>query len=138
MTDVSTSESQTPEWVKNLAILSGVLGFILFVVTPFMPVTQTQSSFSWPQDGKINSVSAPLISYAPDSIEATVPLAVVDKLREGQTTVLSTLPSDSKDATTRGLFVRYSDAGLDVLARDKVPFSISKSDLEKLDSDAVT
>ncbi|GAA4789325.1 putative arabinosyltransferase C [Corynebacterium canis] len=137
MTDVSTSESQTPGWVKNLAILSGVLGFILFVVTPFMPVTQTQSSFSWPQDGKINSVSAPLISYAPDSIEATVPLAVVDKLREGQTTVLSTLPSDSKDATTRGLFVRYSDAGLDVLARDKVPFSISKSDLEKLDSDAV-
>ncbi|WP_035111275.1 arabinosyltransferase domain-containing protein [Corynebacterium freiburgense] len=134
---MSTSESQTPEWVKSLAIISGVLGFILFVITPFMPVTQTQSTLNWPQDGKINSVSAPLISYAPDGIEATVPLTVVDKLREGQTTVLSTLPSDSKDATSRGLFVRYSDAGLDVLTRDKVPFSISKSDLEKLDPQAV-
>lgn len=137
MTNVSTSESQTPEWVKKLAIVSGLLGFVLFIITPFMPVTQTQSSFNWPQDGKINSVSAPLISYAPDAIEATVPLSVVDKLREGQTTVFSTLPSDSKDATTRGLFVRYSNAGLDVLARDQVPLSVSKSDLEKLDPQAV-
>ena len=38
-----------PRWVKRLAIVSGLLGFVLFVLTPFMPVNQTQSSFSWPQ-----------------------------------------------------------------------------------------
>ena len=100
-----------PRWVKRLAIVSGLLGFVLFVLTPFMPVNQTQSSFSWPQQNQLNSITAPLISYAPQSIEASIPLQSLQDMNPDQSMVLSTLPADSKDATTRGLFVRYSESG---------------------------
>ena len=99
-----------PRWVKRLAIVSGLLGFVLFVLTPFMPVNQTQSSFSWPQQNQLNSITAPLISYAPQSIEASIPLQSLQDMNPDQSMVLSTLPADSKDATTRGLFVRYSES----------------------------
>ena len=58
-----------PEWLKNVAIISGLLGFVLFLLTPFLPVNQTQSSFSWPQGDSLNSVNAPLVSYAPERID---------------------------------------------------------------------
>ena len=99
-----------PRWVKRLAMVSGLLGFVLFVLTPFMPVNQTQSSFSWPQQNQLNSITAPLISYAPQSIEASIPLQSLQDMNPDQSMVLSTLPADSKDATTRGLFATPSRA----------------------------
>ena len=84
-----------PRWVKRLAIVSGLLGFVLFVLTPFMPVNQTQSSFSWPQQNQLNSITAPLISYAPQSIEASIPLQSLQDMNPDQSMVLSTLPADS-------------------------------------------
>ena len=123
--------------MKNLAIVSGVLGFVLFVLTPFLPVTQTQSTIDWPQDTNLRSVNAPLISYAPQDIEMTVPVGALKHLHEGQTTVLSTLPEDSSYAVSRGLFVRLSQGGMDVAVRDKVPFELTHQELEALPDSAV-
>ncbi|MDU0479696.1 arabinosyltransferase domain-containing protein [Staphylococcus chromogenes] len=127
---MSIAAKRTPNWIKSLAIVSGLLGFLCFLLTPFLPVNQTQSSFDWPQKG-VNSVNAPLMSYVPESVSATVPVSVLDSMPEKEWMVLGTLPADSKDATTRGLFVRYTKTGLDVIVRDKVPLSIPKSDLPK-------
>ena len=126
-----------PRWVKRLAIVSGLLGFVLFVLTPFMPVNQTQSSFSWPQQNQLNSITAPLISYAPQSIEASIPLQSLQDMNPDQSMVLSTLPADSKDATTRGLFVRYSESGLDVVVRNKVPLELNREQINALPPGAV-
>ena len=123
--------------MKRLAIVSGLLGFVLFVLTPFMPVNQTQSSFSWPQQNQLNSITAPLISYAPQSIEASIPLQSLQDMNPDQSMVLSTLPADSKDATTRGLFVRYSESGLDVVVRNKVPLELNREQINALPPGAV-
>ncbi|WP_164546412.1 arabinosyltransferase domain-containing protein [Corynebacterium hylobatis] len=127
-----------PEWLKNVAIISGLLGFLLFLATPFLPVNQTQASFSWPQGDSLNSVNAPLVSYAPERIDITVPVAeAIDGLREDQTLLLSTLPADSTDATSRGLFVRSWEGGVDVVIRDQVPFELSAEEVSELPDDAV-
>lgn len=119
---------RAPNWIKSLAIISGLVGFLCFLLTPFMPVNQTQSSFDWPQKG-LNSVNAPLMSYAPESINVAVPMSALEEMPDKEWMVLGTLPADSKDATTRGLFVRYTDTGLDVIIRNTVPLSIPKNDI---------
>lgn len=127
---------RAPQWVKRLSIITGVVGMILFVLTPFMPIRQVQSSIDWPQGTGVESVSAPLISYAPQELQATIPLAALQELNSGQTTVLSTLPGDSEEPTARGLFVRYGSGGLDVVVRNKVALEATKEQLEKLPATA--
>ena len=133
-----TPRGTAPGGLKNLAIISGLLGFLLFVLTPFLPVNQTQSTLSWPQGDSLNSVNAPLVSYAPESIDVTVPITdAIDGLRDNQSLVLSTLPADSTDATSRGLFVRSTDGGIDVVIRDQVPFELTEDEIAELDDAAV-
>ncbi|WP_185741579.1 arabinosyltransferase domain-containing protein [Corynebacterium bovis] len=123
--------------LKTVAAVAGLLGFVLFCLTPFLPVKQTQSSFSWPQGGDLRSVTAPLTAYQPEKLDITLPVAEARHLNEGQTTVLSTVPRESEDPTLRGMFVRSTDDGLDVVLRNIVPLSVSTSELASLPDDAV-
>ncbi len=119
------------------AIVSGVLGFLLFIAVPFLPVNQTQSQVSWPQNDSLGSIIAPLISVAPESLQAEIPLAATEHLREGQSLVLGTVPADSEEATNRGLFVNYApDSGLTVSSLDEVVAQFSPSQLEQQPDDA--
>ena len=112
--------------LRLLATVSGILGFILFVLTPVLPIVQTQSSVQWPQNSSLAQVSSPLISVAPESIDATIPVAAVDYLRPGQTMLYGTVPLDSPQAISRGLFVQaFTDEASDsvaltVTSRDEV------------------
>ncbi|ANE02936.1 arabinosyltransferase domain-containing protein [Corynebacterium crudilactis] len=124
-------------WLKKLAITSGLLGLLMFILLPFLPVNQVQSSLSWPQQGEIASVNAPLISYAPQSMDASIPVAALDSLRDNQTLVMGTLPLDSTDATNRGLFVRTIDGNLDVIVRGEVLLDLSPTQVDRLPNDAV-
>ncbi|MGH3639998.1 MAG: hypothetical protein ACRDUX_13330, partial [Mycobacterium sp.] len=48
---------------RLVAIVAGLLGALLAVATPFLPVTQTTVQLNWPQNGVMQSVDAPLIGY---------------------------------------------------------------------------
>jgi arabinosyltransferase B len=43
-------------WV---AAIAGLIGFVLAVATPLLPVTQTTATLNWPQQGQFNDVTAP-------------------------------------------------------------------------------
>ena len=134
----NTSSTRVSGWAKNLAIVSGLLAFLCFALTPLLPVNQTQSSFSWPQNDSLNSVNAPLISLAPEKFEASVPVSALGMLNDGETMLLGTLPADSPQATDRGLFVRGAeDEGLDVIALSEVIFNVTAEELADLEEDAV-
>ena len=135
----STSQKgqDAPRSLRLTAIVAGLIGFLCFVATPLLPVNQTQSSFDWPQQGSLQSVNAPLIAVAPEDIEAEIPLAAVDKLREDQDLLYGTLPPESKKATNRGMFVRADEQGLSVTSLDEVIFSLTPNELKKLPDDAV-
>ena len=126
-----------PGWLKKLAIGAGLLGMLMFVLTPFMPVNQVQSSLSWPQNNELSSINAPLIAYAPQSLDAAIPLSTLDNLNSGQSLIFGTLPSDSTDATNRGLFVRTIDGNLDVVVRGEVLLYIPADDVGDLPGDAI-
>ena len=107
-----------PAGLRWTAIIAGLIGFLCFVATPLLPVTQTQSSYDWPQHDSVQSINAPLISVAPEDLKATIPISAVDELREGQSMVYGTVPPESKKASNRGLFVRANDEGLSVVSLD--------------------
>ncbi|MDY3126681.1 MAG: arabinosyltransferase domain-containing protein [Corynebacterium sp.] len=118
--------------LKLAAIIAGLLGFCMFILTPLLPVTQTQSSFTWPQNDSLNSVTAPLISVAPESITATIPLEAINMLRDGENLIYGTVPPESKEASNRGLFVRANN-GLSITSLDEVVLSLSAEEVAALD-----
>ena len=129
MATVSNVQPKAPKSLVYTAIVSGLIAFVLLVLTPFLPVNQVQSKISWPQQGSVASVNAPLISLAPQDVSLTIPLSAVDELRDDQTTILSTLPESSKEATDRGLFITAPEGGLVVSSLNDVVFELSPDEV---------
>lgn len=132
----SDAPASTPAWVRRLAVASGLLGFLLFIAVPFLPVTQTQSELSWPQQNTLRSVNAPLMSYVPERFEATVPLAAIPRLENDDSLILGTLPPSSSKSAERGLFVRSFDGGLDVTVRGDLLFELTPAEVRDLPKEA--
>ncbi len=120
----------------RMATVSGLLAFLCFILTPLLPVSQVQSTLNWPQNGSLNSVNAPLISLAPDDIELTVPVSAVGSLRDGQRTIVGTLPDSSSEAYDRGMFVTAPEGGLVVNSVNKVIFELTPEEVRGLPGDA--
>ncbi|MCS4532352.1 arabinosyltransferase domain-containing protein [Corynebacterium sp. ES2794-CONJ1] len=132
----SLTLGQAPGWLKKLAALSGVLGFFFFILTPFMPVNQVQSSFEWPQNRSLNQISAPLVSYAPQRLDATIPLQALEQLRDDETLVFSTLPPSSEQSATRGLFVRSIEGNIEVSSLGTILLQVPAAEVAELPKDA--
>ena len=97
---------RTTRWV---AMISGLIGFVLSVLTPLLPVVQTTATVNWPQGGQVGNVTAPLITLTPVTLTATVPCDVLrDMANRGGGTVLGTAPPNTKDAALNSLFVNVS------------------------------
>jgi arabinosyltransferase B len=114
-------------WVATIA---GLIGFVLSVATPLLPVVQTTAMLNWPQNGQLNSVTAPLISLSPVDVTATVPCAVVRNLPAEGGVVLSTAPKKGKDAALNALFVVVNGKRVDVTDRNVVIASVSREQAE--------
>ena len=125
-----------PSTLRNTAIFSGLIAFVLLVLVPFLPVNQTESSVQWPQDGTVESVNAPLISLAPQELDLTIPTNAIQELRDGQTTIVGTLPDSSTEATDRGLFVSAPGGSLVVTALNDVLLDLSPAEVRSLPADA--
>ena len=122
--------------VQTTATVAGLIAFVLLLLVPFLPVKQTESSVSWPQNGSVASVNAPLISLAPQQLDVTVPLSAIDELREGQSLLLGTLPEGSPKASDRGFFVTSPDGGLVVSSLNEVLLQLTPAQVAKLPDDA--
>jgi arabinosyltransferase B len=110
-------------WVATIA---GFIGFLLSAMTPFLPVVQTTATVTWPQDGQLNSVTAPLISQAPVAMTATIPCQVVALLPRPGGVVLGTAPRDGKQAALNALFISASAERVDVIDRNVVVASVPR------------
>ncbi|WP_161600627.1 arabinosyltransferase domain-containing protein [Mycolicibacterium hodleri] len=87
-------------------MIAGLVGFVLSVLTPLLPVVQTTATLNWPQAGQVDNVTAPLITLTPVTLTATVPCDVLrDMANRGGGIVLGTAPPEAKDAALNGLFV---------------------------------
>jgi arabinosyltransferase B len=114
---------QRTRWVATIA---GLIGFILAVLTPLLPVVQTTAMLNWPQNGQLNSVTAPLISLTPVDVKATVPCDVLRGMPPDGGVIFGTGPRQGKDANLNAMFVVVSQQRVDVTDRNVVIVSVPR------------
>ncbi|TFV56748.1 arabinosyltransferase [Mycobacterium sp. PS03-16] len=114
---------KTARWVATIA---GLLGFLMAVATPLLPVTQTTATLNWPQQGQLGNVTAPLLSLSPVDLEATVPCSVVRGMPADGGLVLGTAPAEGRDAALNALLINVTDSRVDVIVRNVVVASVER------------
>src|ERR1700739_2319505 len=124
--DDKTAPRQDVRGTRWAATMAGLIGFVLSVATPLLPVVQTTATLDWPQNGQLNNVTAPLISLSPVDLTATVPCGVVRGLPPEGGVVLSTAPKKGKDAALNALFVVVNSKRVNVTDRNVVIASVSR------------
>jgi arabinosyltransferase B len=123
-TDTVARDMRVTRWVATIA---GLLGFILSIATPLLPVVQTTATLTWPQQGRLDNRTAPLISHVPVKLTVTVPCGVVRSMPPTGGMVLGTAPKKGKDAALNGLFVNVTSQRVDVADRNVVIASVPRN-----------
>lgn len=103
---------------RLIAIVAGLLGAVMALATPLLPVTQTTAELNWPQDGMLRSVDAPLIGYVATDLTITVPCQAAAGLTGGRTVLLSTVPKQAPKAVDRGLLIERVNNDVLVIVRN--------------------
>ncbi|MBW0014390.1 arabinosyltransferase domain-containing protein [Mycobacterium sp.] len=108
---------------RLIAVVAGLVGVLLCVAVPLLPVKQTTATILWPQgtvDGHVSQITAPLVSGAPRALDVSVPCSAMATLPPSGGLVISTLPTGGVDAGKNGLFVRADKDVIVVAFRDTV------------------
>lgn len=106
-----------------MAAIAGIVGLLLCLSVPLLPVRQTTATVLWPQgstDGHVSQITAPLVSGAPRALDISIPCPDIATLPAGGGLVVSTLPPGGMDAGKNGLFVRANTDVVVVAFRDTV------------------
>jgi arabinosyltransferase C len=105
------------------AVVAGLLGAFLAIVTPLLPVTQTTAKLNWPQNGVLDGVTTPLIGYVATDLNITVPCRAAAGLAGPEngtkTVLLSTVPKQAPKAVDRGLLLQRVNNDLVLIDRNK-------------------
>ncbi|MGW1678032.1 arabinosyltransferase domain-containing protein [Saccharopolyspora sp. NPDC002376] len=94
------------------AAILGIVGTVLALLIPFLPVNHNITTLKWPTAEGTRSVSAPLVSYSPLWLNAEVPCAAVRSLDErtaGPGMLLSTNPPSSDFGKLTGLVLQVDN-----------------------------
>ncbi len=107
---------------RLVASVAGLLGVLMAIATPLLPVDQTTAQLNWPQNGTFGSVDAPLIGYVATDLTVTVPCEAAAGLaggvNPGKTVLLSTVPKQAPKAVDRGLLIVRANNDLVLVVRN--------------------
>ena len=119
---VTDPAAQKYRIARIVAVVAGLLGALLAIATPFLPVKQTTAQLNWPQNGVLDSVTAPLIGYVATDLSISVPCQAAAGLVGPQNTdrsvLLSTVPRQAPKAVDRGLLIERVNNNLAVVVRN--------------------
>jgi arabinosyltransferase C len=124
--DYTTTEdnrtSRNYRAARIAAVVAGLLGALLAITTPLLPVKQTTAELNWPQNGVFESVEAPLIGYVATDLNISVPCQAAARLagpaNTSKTVLLSTVPKQAPKAVDRGLLIERANDDLVVVVRN--------------------
>ena len=105
---------------RIVAAVAGLLGTVLAIATPFLPVRQTAAELNWPQGDTLSSVTAPLIGYVATDLTISVPCRAAAGLTgdPSASVLLSTVPKQAPKAVDRGLLIQRINTELAVVVRN--------------------
>ncbi|MEQ3549225.1 arabinosyltransferase domain-containing protein [Pseudonocardia nematodicida] len=99
----------------------GLVGFLLAVAVPFLPVVQHVTTIVWPSPTTGTAdVNAPLVALRPETMTITVPAEAarsLDARTGGPATVLSTVPPESPEGALFGMALTVDDGQLTLVNR---------------------
>jgi arabinosyltransferase C len=117
-----TDAGRSYRTARTVAVVTGLLGALLAIATPFLPIKQTTAELNWPQNGVLDSVTAPLIGYVATDMTITVPCQAAAGLagpgNVNRTVLLSTVPKQAPQAVDRGLLIERANNNLVVVVRN--------------------
>src|SRR5271169_2047076 len=118
----STDAGANYRIARVVAVVAGLLGALLAIATPLLPVKQTTAQLNWPQNGVLGSVDAPLIGYVATDLDISIPCQAAAGLagpsNGGKTVLLSTVPKQAPKAVDRGLLIEHINDDLVVVVRN--------------------
>lgn len=107
---------------RLVATVAGLLGTLLAIATPMLPVNQTTAVLNWPQNGTFGTVDAPLIGYVATDLNISVPCQAAAGLagpqNSSKTVLLSTVPKQAPKAVDRGLLIQRANDYLVLVVRN--------------------
>ena len=125
---VSSDGGTTYRAARIVAVVAGLLGALLAIATPLLPVKQTTAQLNWPQNGVLGSVEAPLIGYVATDLNISIPCQAAAGLAgpadSGKTVLLSTVPKQAPKAVDRGLLIERANDDLVLVVRN-VPLVVA-------------
>jgi len=118
---------------RLVATVAGLLGALLAIATPLLPVNQTTAQLNWPQNGTFASVDAPLIGYVATELNVSVPceaaVGLAGPQNAGKTVLLSTVPKQAPKAVDRGLLIQRASDYLVLVVRNVAVVTAPLSDV---------
>ncbi|RKT82852.1 arabinosyltransferase C [Saccharopolyspora antimicrobica] len=100
----------------------GIVGTVLALLIPFLPVKHDVTTLKWPTAEGTRSVSAPLVAYSPLWLDAEVPCAAVRSLDErtaGPGMLLSTNPPSSDFGKLTGLVLQVDNGQVALFSKGR-------------------
>lgn len=128
LTDGATERTPADGGVPRLRLLRfaaatlGLLGALLAAAVPLLPVIQETSVITWPQQGNLAPVNAPLTTFQPQSLAAEIPCgaaASVDARAPLPAQVLATTPPGSPKGAAVGMVLQVADGTLTLISRSQ-------------------
>lgn len=106
--------------LRFAAALFGLLGALLAVAVPLLPVIQDTTVITWPRPGDLAPVNAPLVTYQPQNMTATIPCAAavsLDARSPQPASLLSTTPPGSTGGAAVGMVLQVDAGKLTLISR---------------------
>lgn len=118
--DPDPATGNAPRRLRVAATVLGLLGALLAVAVPLLPVVQQAAVISWPRGGDTAAVNAPLAAFQARELSATIPCAAatsLDARAEDPAPLLSTTPLTAPDGNGVGMVLLIADGTLTVTSR---------------------
>jgi arabinosyltransferase C len=118
--DTGTQGKRGPRLLRFAAALFGLLGALLAIAVPLLPVIQDTTVITWPRPGDLSPVNAPLITYQPQNMTATIPCAAavsLDARSPQPASLLATTPPGSTDGAAVGMVLQVEAGKLTLISR---------------------
>jgi arabinosyltransferase C len=106
--------------LRLAAAVFGLLGALLAIAVPLLPVIQDTTVITWPRAGHLVPINAPLVAYQPQNLTATIPCAAAASLdaRSPQpASLLATTPPGSTEGAAVGMVLQVADGKLTLISR---------------------
>ncbi|PZS38369.1 MAG: arabinosyltransferase, partial [Pseudonocardiales bacterium] len=118
--DTGNKGERGPRLLRFAAAFFGLLGALLAIAVPLLPVIQDTAVITWPRSGDLAPINAPLVTYQPQNMTAMIPCAAavsLDKRSLQPASVLTTTPPGSTDGAAVGMVLQVDAGKLTLISR---------------------